>query len=270
MRFICAILLFFSLTEAFAQKNTIIYGKGTYFFSLGLQSSSYSKSDILFRNSGQEVTLSGINGLSTPNKMITTSFLEQALRGTTVSVGYYMRKNISVSLGLMNHNYVLQSKNTQLKNALILNSFSLSSYPDSVLNDDATFFYQNNIAYFPLELGYIVKLMKSTYGKLRLGLYSRLGLGPLISMNQFFILENNKKTVSLSGLGVSFGSGLRFDFYNKFFIHTAITGGLFRQFKVKMRNHYESTQTLFFLNPSLTFGFLIYSSPKNECNCPSW
>ena len=104
-----------------------------------------------------------------------------------------MRKNISVSLGLMNHNYVLQSKNTQLKNALILNSFSLSSYPDSVLNDDATFFYQNNIAYFPLELGYIVKLMKSTYGKLRLGLYSRVGLGPLISMNQFFILENNKK-----------------------------------------------------------------------------
>ena len=145
MRFICAILLFFSLTEAFAQKNTIIYGKGTYFFSLGLQSSSYSKSDILFRNSGQEVTLSGINGLSTPNKMIATSFLEQALRSTTVSVGYYMRKNISVSLGLMNHNYVLQYKNTQLKNALILNSFSLSSYPDSVLNDDATFFYQNNI-----------------------------------------------------------------------------------------------------------------------------
>jgi hypothetical protein len=194
----------------------------------------------------------------------------KALRGTTVSVGYYMRKNISVSLGLMNHNYVIQSKNTQLKNALILNSFSLSSYPDSVLNDAATFFYQNNIAYFPLELGYIVKLMKSTYGKLRLGLYSRVGLGPLISMNQFFILENNKKTVSLSGLGVSFGSGLRFDFYNKFFIHTSITGGLFRQFKVKMRNHYESTQTLFFLNPSLTFGFLIYSSPKNECNCSSW
>jgi hypothetical protein len=79
---------------------------------------------------------------------------------------------------------------------------------------------------------------------------TQLGLssGFILSFNDFnFGNQFDRKTISVSGYGISLSGGFRLDFFDRFFLQSNIAGGMVHQLKVQTRpnDNYSNAKQIF-------------------------
>jgi hypothetical protein len=113
-------------------------------------------------------------------------------------------------------------------------------YNGEVMRTNNKFIHYENsdgLNYMRVELSRYFELI--SFGQnnwLRINTELGVSSGFMLSFNDFnFGNQYDRRTVSISGYGLSMSGGFRFYFFNRVFIQTNVVGGMIHQTKVKTR-----------------------------------
>ncbi len=272
--------LFFSSLFSFSQKMESD-DKGTISLSWGYNRSFFTKSNIHFKGAGYDFTLFKVEAYDHPEPF-TTSYRQVIFpEQFNIQVGYFIKHNWELSLSLARMRYIIADENRVHLSGTIdpqMNSTWKGEHTGlPVTTHRDSFHYENNVLNSArLSLTRIDNRLY--FGRRRwLMISSMLGITieGLISNNTFtFAQKKSLNTSSFSGYGFSINAGLRFEFFQRFFISTCARGGLHHQFNVKTRPFELNTgakQFYGYFSFENKLGILLYLRPKKKCDsCPTW
>jgi hypothetical protein len=132
----------------------------------------------------------------------------------------------------------------------------------------------NGLNYISIQLNNTAPLYKTRNRQFAIQRRAGLGIGPVVTQTDFnwdgTIYHTN---FGLSGYGVSLHTGVRFDFFNRFFFQSNWSGGL-----IHLPKNRTAPTTELFAKQIFTYGqwellggILFYIKTKNGCDtCPDW
>lgn len=286
--FIGIVLVLSCQLEAQAQrskkkpKNS--YAKGTLFGYWGYNRSAYTKSDINFVGQNYDFTLEGAKAIDRPSRLSSGHYFDVTkltVPQFNARVGYYFWNNFSLSFGYDHMKYILDhGQNIAIsgniapgEDAFLNGTYNSSPY----MVDSNRIHYENSdgLNYLRFELTRTDQWYTTRDKNFAFNTQIGVSVGGLLSFNDFFFgQEFTRRTISLSGSGVSAHLGARFDFFKHVFLQTSFSGGLHVQSRVKNRpnNEYAYTKHKYGYGAFETvIGFLLYIRPTNGCDtCPHW
>ncbi|OFZ66271.1 MAG: hypothetical protein A3D92_17580, partial [Bacteroidetes bacterium RIFCSPHIGHO2_02_FULL_44_7] len=197
-------------------------------------------------------------------------------------VGYYFKDHWALSVGYDHMKYIFADNNAVSLSGTIdplLNAEWSGSYTgESVVThkDDFNYGTSDGLNYIRFELTRTDML--ANFGKKEwFAVSSNAGLsaGGLLSFTDFtFAGQANRRTVSLSGYGISAHVGLRLEFFKHLFLQSTLSGGVQHQVKVLSRPNDPTAitrQAYGFVMWDNSIGLLLYIRPTNACDsCPVW
>ncbi|HLU86981.1 MAG TPA: hypothetical protein VKZ44_04435 [Taishania sp.] len=260
-------------------------GKGTLFLYWGYNRSFYTKSALNFQGEGYNFTMANAKAHDNPSKFGWHYFDPKKLTipQFNVRVGYYFKNNWALSFGYDHMKYIFADRN-QVKLSGHINPgvdpvTHLSGDYDEVdyTTDRNTFHYENSdgLNYLRFELTRSKQWYETKSGWFGFTTNAGVSAGAILSFNDFrFAGENDMRTISLSGYGISAHLGLRFEFFQHVFLQANYGGGFLHQVHVKTR---PSDLTAFarqkfgYMEMNAVLGAMFYIRTKNNCNsCPTW
>lgn len=256
-------------------------GNGTLFINWGYNRSYYSASEIRFRSRMYDFNLKEVKASDRQNKKI-KEFLEPSsftIPQYNFKAGYYYRNRYALAFSFDKMKYIMNDANQVFIDGYVgegVDSVFSGKYTNQkiVLNSN-DFNFENQVNYFRVDLTRTDKLYQNRSKDFALSLNLGLGLG-LIANSSDFNFESNitRNRWSLSGLGITASSSLRFEFFKHFFLQAEISGGSIKQNKLKTRPFNKETfssQQFWYGQRAIYAGILIYLKPMNSCNdCPVW
>lgn len=260
------------------------YAKGTLFGYWGYNRSAYTKSNLRLVGQGYDFTLKN----ATAHDNQSHRFAEYVdLGNITVPqfngrIGYYFKNHYAISFGYDHMKYIFDNGNRVLLDGKINPGvdtvWSAGNYDNvPVVTDREHFHYENSngLNYLHFEIMRSDMLYRTKNTKFAITTNFGLGAGGLLSFNDFtFGQKKDMVTISLSGYAVSAHVGLRFEFFNHFFLQAEGSGGFMHQVRVKTRPSDATayaTQKYGYAMGHLVGGFFLYLKPVNNCNdCPKW
>lgn len=284
------VLLVMFVLPAFGQRKK--YGrkkdadaKGTLFFYWGYNHSMYTKSNIRFQGNGFDFTMAGAKAHDNQSKPGWHYFNPKSLTVPqfNLRIGYYIKNNWAISIGYDHMKYVFADQNQVKLTGHVDPGFdNVSNLSGDYNNVDYTtnrenFHYENSdgLNYLRVEVMRSRQWYKTKSGWF--GFTSNMGLstGALLSYNDFrFAGRDDRRTISLSGYGISAHFGLRFEFFRHVFLQANYGGGFMHQVNVKLRPNDPSAKASHaygFMEMNAVIGALFYIKTKNNCNsCPTW
>lgn len=291
MRFTLLFIILLSclpLTDAHAQrskkKGKNSFAKGTFYLYWGYNRSAYTKSDINFVGSNYDFTLKNATASDNPHPLDLKVYLNPTkltIPQFNFRAGYYFWNNWSLSLGYEHMKYVLDNHNEVLLDGIIepgVDAIWSGNYNDEpVVTDYDHIHYENSdgLNYINFRLTRTDQWYSTKDKNFAFNTLMGVGAGGLLSFNDFnFAQQFDRRTISLSGYGISGHVGLRFDFFKHVFIQSSVLGGFNQQLKVKNRPNDDSAYTrqkYGFIMFDTSIGALFYIRPTNGCNtCPHW
>lgn len=268
-------------------KKKISYAKGTLFGYWGYNRSFYTKSNLNFRGPGYNYTLGGAVAHDNPETFDPAVYFnlnKLTIPQFNLRVGYYFKDHWAISFGYDHMKYILADNNEVLLSGTIAPGVDTVTFGAGVYNsvpvttDRNTLHYENSdgLNYLRFELTRTDTWFKG--GKNDWFAFSTnegVAAGGILSFNDYkFAGQENIRTISLSGYGISGHLGLRFEFFKHFFIQPNLGGGLNHQLKVRTRPNDPSSyakQAYGYFEYDVVIGFLLYLRQKNACNsCPDW
>ncbi len=285
---VISLLLLLCLTlnvQAQSKKKAkkVSYNKGTLFGYWGYNRSAYTKSNLRLVGQGYDFTLKN----ATAHDNQSHRFEEYIdLGNITVPqfngrIGYYFKNHYAISFGYDHMKYIFDDGNRVLLDGHIdpgLDTVWSGDYNNqAVITNRDNFHYENSngLNYLHFELMRSDMLYHTKNTKFAISTNFGIGMGGLLSFNDFnFEQQKDMVTISLSGYAVSAHVGLRFEFFNHFFLQTEGSGGFMHQVHVHTRpNDREAyaTQKYGYVMGHIVGGFFLYLKPTNSCNtCPTW
>lgn len=260
-------------------------GKGTLFFYWGYNRSMYTKSNIRFQGNGYDFTMAHARAHDNPAKPGWHYFNPASLTVPqfNVRIGYYFKNNWALSFGYDHMKYIFADHNqVQLSGYIepgLDNESNLSGYYTNAdhTTDRTNFHYENSdgLNYLRFELTRSQQWYETKSGWFGFTTNAGISAGALLSYNDFrFAGQNDMRTISLSGYGISAHLGLRFEFFQHVFLQAGYGGGFMHQVNVKTRPNDASAKASHvygFMEMNAVIGALFYIRTKNNCNsCPNW
>lgn len=257
--------------------------EGTLNLYWGYNRAAYTKSKIHFVGNGYDFTLSGVRAKDRPaNKL--SQYIDPTkftVPQFNLRIGYNFANYWNISLGYDHLKYVMVHGPEYLLNGEISNGVDANwsgSYQDKlVTTEENSFHYENTngMNYIRVELSRVKNLIRNEKDNFTLTSLIGVSSGAILSFNDFtFGGKKDVETLSLSGIGISMHSGLRFEFFKHFFIQPNFSLGYLRQIQVKTRpTEYSAlaSQHLGYMEGNITLGALFYIRPTNSCDsCPVW
>lgn len=260
--------------------------KGTLFGYWGYNRSIYTRSDIRFVGPGYDFTLAGARAHDNPTNEF-GAYVNPAtltIPQFNLRLGYYFKDHWAISGGYDHMKYIFADKNEVYLSGQIdpnvdnVNNWSGTYNAEPIVTDRETFHYENSdgLNFLRLELTRTDRLLKLG-DRQQFVISSNLGasLGGILSYNDFnFAGEFTRRTISLSGFGISAHVSPRFEFFRHVFLQPIVTAGYLQQVKVKTRPNNASSyarQGFGFMEFSTVLGFFAYIRPTNGCDsCPVW
>lgn len=259
--------------------------KGTLFFYWGYNRSFYTKSNIQFQGSGYDFTMAGARAHDNPSKLGWHYLNPKSLTVPqfNIRIGYYIKNNWAISFGYDHLKYIFADQNQvrlsgYIEPGLDTESNLSGNYDNADYTTDRTnFHYENSdgLNYLRFELTRSYQWYKTKSGWFGFTTNASASAGALLSYNDFrFAGQNDMRTISLSGYGLSAHLGLRFEFFQHVFLQANYGGGFMHQVHVKTRPNDVSAYARHaygFMEMNVVIGALFYIRTKNNCNsCPSW
>lgn len=266
-------------------KKKVSYAKGTLYANWGYHRSGYTKSNLHFAGAGYDFTLKGATAYDQAPKFSGDTYFNPkniAQPQVSARVGYYFQDHWGLSLGYDHMKYIYADNNAVSLSGTIdptLNAEWSGSYTgESVVTHKEVFNYgsSDGLNYIRFELTRTDMLAK--FGKkdwFAVSSNAGLSVGGLLSFTDFtFAGQANRRTVSLSGYGISLHAGLRLEFFKHLYLQSGLSGGIHHQVNVLSRPNDPSAnvrQSYGFVMWDNSIGILLYVRPTNGCDsCPVW
>jgi len=289
----CIIIFFFALlgfsSNVQAQtyrkkggKNSV--AKGALFLYWGYNKSVYSKSKMNFVGRGYDFTLSGVKASDRPSMELKTYFNPKtfSVPQFNVRMGYFFKDNWAINIGYDHMKYVVDEQDQALLSGHI-NQGVDAEWSGDYTNQKVTlnsnhFHYENTNGhnYIHGEIMYGLNLYRTPNRKFAITSLFGAGFGGILSFNDFtFAGRKDVITISMSGYGLNAQVGIRFEFFNHFFIQSEFSGGLMHQVRVVNRPNMPEYYTRHAFGYGMfqtNIGGIVYIKPKKDkCNtCPQW
>jgi len=270
------------MAQNYSYKKKQITQKGSMYFFWGYNRSIYSKSDINFAGENYNFTILKARAKDNPARKFKTY-----VNPTTLTVpqfnlrfGIYTNSSWDISLGYDHMKYVM----VNWQEAKLVGSIPESE--NQYLNgefDGEYYMIHDDIIHYENSNGLNYITAQATYNKLffrtndrnfairgRLG----MGLGAVVTQTDFNFNGKGYHTLQkLTGFGASVHSGVRFEFFNRFFAQSNFSSGaisLPHLQTIANTNNYAN-QKFVYADWQLVGGVFWFLKFKNGCNsCPDW
>jgi hypothetical protein len=244
MKHLILAVLFLSSTIAFSQNvvksqdlnyNDAGPNKGKIFVYWGWNRDHYSTSDIRFKGSNYDFTLSNVKADDKP-KPFGIYFLklnELTIPQTNFRVGYFFKENYTISLGLDHMKYVMRNDQTVKINGNINTGGAYDGVynnNDIVLTSDFLLFeHTDGLNYVNVEVSRFDNLdnwLKFSVKNIDINLTEGVGVGMLYPRTNTTLLGKERyDEFHVSGYGLSAHVGLNITFFKYFFIQSNFKAG---------------------------------------------
>lgn len=289
MRYIALLLVILMPVVADAQykrmKKKVSYAQGTLFGYWGYNRSGYTKSNIRFAGPGYDFTMQGAVAYDNPEKFDASVYFNPAkitIPQFNARLGYYFRDHWAISFGYDHMKYIFADNNQVNLSGHIDESvdaqWSGTYNAEPIVTHRDSFHYENSdgLNYLRLELTRTDTWLKvGDNDWFAVSTNAGIAAGGLLSFNDFtFAGLENRRTISMSGYGISAHLGLRLEFFRHVFLQTGFSGGLNHQVKVHTRPNDPSSYARHaygYMMWDTALGFLFYIRSANACDsCPVW
>jgi len=289
LRFLFVALMILTPMVSSAQhnrnKNKDSKGKGTLFGYWGYNRSAYTKSNIRFVAPDYDFTLNGTVAHDNPEPAGAVYFDPSRITVPQFNarIGYYFKNHWAISFGYDHMKYIMADKNDVYLSGYVgpdvfpgLWSGTYDAEPVTTHRQYIHYENSDGLNYLRLELtrtDHLVELGDND--QFRISSNIGVATGGLLSFNDFkFGTIDNRRTISMSGYGLSLHANLRFEFLRHVFLQSGFSGGFNHQVKVKTRpNNSQSyaRHTYGYGDWNTVLGFFLYIRSKNGCDsCPVW
>jgi hypothetical protein len=250
----------------------------------GYNRSIYSKSDVNFSGPDYDITVKDLQAQDRPSRNFGTYVNPATLTVPqfNVRVGWYYKFRWDISIGYDHMKYVMRKNQNLYLNgdAGPTTTSQLNGvYTDldglvPIREEDLHYENTNGLNYISFQLSNTAPLFKSKDRKFAIQRRAGVGLGPVVTQTDFQWDGTPYHTkFGFSGYGVSAHAGLRFDFFNRFFLASNWSGGFIHLPKNRTAPNDElfAKQKFVYGQWELLGGVLFYIKTKNGCDtCPDW
>lgn len=207
--------------------------KGKMFAYWGWNRGHYSKSDITFKGSNYNFSLSNVESKDKPKPFGIYYFKidEVTIPQTNFRVGYFFKENYTISIGVDHMKYVMKNDQTvNFKGILPFGSNQFVSGNEILLSEDfLKFEHTDGLNYINTELSRFDNLdnwLKFKVKNIDINLTEGIGIGLLYPKTNTTLLGKERyDEFHVSGYGVSAHAGLNITFFKHFFIQSNLKVG---------------------------------------------
>ncbi len=277
------LIVLFIAQIAFSQddntpKTTIIKNrKGQFFASWGWNRASYSTSDISFRGTDFNFTISDVKSSDKPNPFGIKFFDPGGLTlpQTNLEVGYFFKNNYNIVLGYDHMKYVMRNNQNVVINGEINVGDYIFNGEDAPYNFDGNYNNQTINLSNPFllfehtdGLNYIFvginrfdnfnKLLRINTDKFEVNLEEGIDFGFVMPKTNTTILGNKRyDEFHVAGFGFSASAGINLTFFKHFYIKTDFKVGYIDMSDIRITNDASeiAKQHFTFAETSYTFGY---------------
>lgn len=248
--------------------------KGSFFAFWGYNRSAYTNSDIKFVGPGYEFTLDNVVAKDAPtplheiNKYINPALF--SIPQFNLHVGYFLKDNLSISIGWDHMKYVMVNNQTvpitgfisprvsmptQEVNPMYVGTFDHQKF-QVASSDFLTFEHTDGFNYASVEIEHY----RSIWSKNRLSLdwVNGAGIGLVVPRSDVRLFTLGKNHFwNMAGAGASIKSGLRFNMSKRFFFDAMLKTGYTQLWDIRTtgRSVDHAEQSILFGEFSGTLGF---------------
>ncbi|NOQ75839.1 MAG: hypothetical protein GQ574_27790 [Crocinitomix sp.] len=283
---LCILMLFgttgfgqnYSFKKKFGTQKNAVY------FYWGYNRSLYSKSDVNFYGPDYNITVKDLQASDRPSRNFATyvNLSTISVPQFNVRFGWYYKHRWDVSIGYDHMKYVMKKNQNLYINgdAGTTTTSQLSgTYTDAtglipIREQDLHYENTNGLNYISIQLSNTAPLYKTKNRKFAIQRRAGMGAGPIVTQTDFewdgVAYHTN---FGFSGYGISAHGGLRFDFFNRFFLASNWSGGFIHLPKNRTAPNDElfAKQKFVYGQWELLGGVLFYLKTKNGCDtCPDW
>ncbi|MFK8043979.1 MAG: hypothetical protein AB8B72_00690 [Crocinitomicaceae bacterium] len=282
-----ALIVLITFQPVFSQQNYSYKKKqsnqkGAIYFFWGYNRSIYSKSDISFSGPGYDFTVQDATAHDNPVRDFKTYVNPKTLSVPqfNIRLGYYYKEKYDISFGYDHMKYVMTDNQTALLSGTIdqaANSVLAGNYNNTpaVLSPPAIHYENSNgLNYVSLQVQHTNYFYRSKNRKHFLQYRFGLGLGGVVTQTDFVWNNTDNNTdLKISGFGGSLHTGLRADFFNRFFLQTNWSVGYINLPNLQTIRLTENRvkQQFVYADMQVGGGFFLYKRVKDNCStCPDW
>lgn len=223
---ICAFFLFSGMLGKGQNSSFKSHKKGEVYIAWGWNVDAFTKSNISFKGADYNFKLYKITAHDRPTKPINYSnYLKIdkiTVPQTNFRIGYFIKDNVSVTVGVDHMKYVMdQNQTVTMKGTISRGGFYKGNYNGSqvITNDFLTFEHTDGLNYINVEAEKYFNWYHSKDGKFLITGFAGAGAGVLVPKTNVQLLnyERNDR-FHLSGFGLGLKGGIEFKFFKHFAI----------------------------------------------------
>ena len=269
-------ILFFAISVASFGQH--LKRKGTYFVYWGYNRSAYPASDIRFKGTGYDFTLASVAASDAPTPF---DGFETYFNPSLFSIpqfnfhgGYFLKDNLSISLGWDHMKYVVNDFQTthisgtisgQVSNpAIPVNPAYVGNFSNAAIvinpQDFVDYEHTDGFNYAAIELDHYKALWRAKAGKMQLDWVNGFGVGVVVPRSDVRLFSVGKNNFwNLAGAGASIRTGLRLNLTRLLFFQTDLKGGYTNLWDVHTtgRSVDNASQSIWFGEFTGALGFTI-------------
>lgn len=257
--------------------------KGSYYITWGYNRSTYADSDIRFVGPGYDFTLLNAKALDAPTPLSEfKTYVDPGLLSIpqfNFHAGYFIKDNISISIGWDHMKYVVTDGQTVKVNGFINAQTSTPSIAvdpayvgafnqTPMVLDPVKFVHlehTDGYNYATIELEHFNTLYQSKTGLFAIDWMKGAGIGALVprsDVHVFGVGQNN--FWNLAGAGASIKTGLKFNLTKLLFFETTVKTGATKLWDIRTtgRSVDHAEQAIYFAEFYGALGFTIKGSSK--------
>jgi hypothetical protein len=220
---ILSIILFWG-NAIFSQTNSSYnpLKKGKMYAYWGWNYDAYSKSDISLKGADYNIKLSKVKATDSHTEVSYNNYLKLdrvTIPQTNFRIGYFIKNNLAVSLGVDHMKYVMQQNQTvNVKGVITRPGIYAKTYngPQVLTEDFLTFEHTDGLNYVHAEVEKYTTFYHAKTSKLIVNGYYSGGLGILLPKSNVKFLDYERTDrYHVSGFGVSAATGLQAVFFKR-------------------------------------------------------
>lgn len=270
------------IAQSYSYKKKKAGQFGSMYFFWGYNRSIYTKSTIHFTGDNYDFTIHKAKAHDKPERKFATYVhpAKLTIPQFNLRFGFYTNKNWDISLGYDHMKYVMtngqEAKLTgyidESANEYLNGQFNNEIY---VIHDDIIHYENSNgLNYISLQATYNKLLYQTQQRKFAVRGRLGVGLGPVVTQTDFIFNGQDFHTLQkLSGFGGSVHTGIRLEFFDRFFAQSNWSGGTISlpHLQTIANTDNYANQTFVYGDWQLVGGVFWYLKFKNGCDsCPDW
>lgn len=241
------------------------FKKGEFFFQWGYNRSAYSASDIHFKGTGIDFTLSNIGAKDRPTPFnFNDYFVNITIPQFVAQAGYFFKDNWSINIGTDHMKYVMnpnqQSTITGTIDSNAVTAAYAGSYdktPITVSTNLLRFEHTNGLNYVFSSLEYYHVLWDAKKGPCKLTVVPGFSLAVMYPRSDVDLFnEEGSNVFHVAGWGTGLHGGLRFNILKNLYVLWNNKAGFIHMPNILCDiNKYDASQHFFYFQTAFSLGY---------------